>query len=236
MASPLLCFASLELFYFLALVTKPSPYRGLFMVPIVLAVTCYFTSALQYRFASASDYTFTSALVAQFFSASDYILLTDVQRELSVKGQKVPAYQLSLYGRIKWAARLFVDCRGVGWTHEPTHALPPCPSPPLTRLKLVLQELRGLALDIAVFEVATTYTKNSPSFTADGHSIAGDGIFWLTVNVIVYGISAMVAIDMTHRTLGILYVGLGAVEPSEWVPLFGSLYDAYSLQKFWGWV
>ena len=234
MTSPLLCLASLELFFFLALVTKPSPYRRLFMVPIVLTVACYFGSALQFRSASASDYTLTSVILPHLFSASDYILLTDVQRELFVKGQKLPAYQLSLYGRIKWAARLFVDCRAVGWSHEPTHALPPRPSPPLTRLKCVLRELRGLALDAAIFEVATTYTKNSPSFTADGYSIAGDGIFWLAVNVIIYGISAMVAIDMTHRALGILNVGLGAVEPSEWVPLFGSFYDAYSLQRFWG--
>ena len=232
MAALQLSIASTLLFYFLALVVKPSPYRPLFIVPIILGVAYFFRSALQFH--SPVEYTYASLVLSQLFTASDYILLTDVQRELFVKGQKEPAFLLSLFGRVKWATSLFINCRCVGWSHEPTYALPPRPLPSVTRQKFVFQELGRLARDVILYEVLTTYTKKSDYFAIDGRSMAADGLFWRMVNVLVYGKCAMVAIGMSHRALGILGVLSGYLEPQDWVPLFGSLRDAYTLQRFWG--
>ncbi|KAM6492407.1 Membrane bound O-acyl transferase family domain containing protein [Amanita muscaria] len=230
--SPLICLTSVLLFYFLGLVVKPSPWRQLLMVPIIVAIVSFFGSGLEYQ--TFSEYTLACILLVLFFSASDYILLTDVQQELFEKGQKVPAYQLPLFERVQWAARLFIGNRCVDWSHEPTHVLPPRPSPATTRPRFVLNQLLYLALELAIFEALTTYTKSSPCFAANGHSMAADGVFWLAVNLIVYGISASVSIDMPHRVLGIVVVGSGFKEPRDWVPFFGSVYDAYSLRNFWG--
>ena len=214
-----------------ALIVKPSPLRRLFLVPIFLGLAYFFRSKLQYHF--APEYSFACLFFSQLFIASDYILLTDVQRELFLKGQKEPAFRLSLFERIKWGASLFINHRCVGWSHEPTYALPPRPSS-LTRQKFISQELGRLAQDLVLFEVLTTYSNRSGYFLSNGRSMAADGLFWRMVNVLVYGNSAIVSMNMSHRFVGILGVLLGYVEPQDWVPMFGSRRDAYTLQKFWG--
>lgn len=224
--------ASTLLLCLAALVVKPSPYRRLFMVPIALGVAFFFRSALQYH--SHKEYACACLVLSQLFIASDYILLTDVQRELFIKGQKEPAFHLSLFERIKWALSLLINYRCVGWSHEPTYALPPRPLPSVTRQKFVSQELGRLARDVILFEVLTTYARKSDYFAINGRSMAADGLFWRMLNVLVYGISAIVYGNMSHRVFGILGIVSGYLEPQEWVPLFGSLYDAYTLHNFWG--
>ena len=202
------------------------------MIPIVLATTYYFTYALRHH--TPSEYAISCTTIAQLFQASNHILLTDVQRELFRKGQKVPAFRLPFIDRVKWAARLYVNWRGNGWAHEPTHALPRRPAASVTRSQFVVQETYKLVLDILLYEAAAAYTNGHPSFTRDGYSIAHDGFLWCMVNVLMLAIIIGVAIDRPYRMLGILSVALGFMEPQEWVPLYGSLADAYTLQNFWG--
>ena len=215
-----------------ALIVKPSPFRPLFLAPIILGAAYYFQSELRYH--SATEYSLAGLVFSQLFIASDYILLTDVQSELFFKGQKEPASRLSLFKRIQWGASLFINHRCVGWSHEPTYALPQRPLPSVTRRKFIFQELRQLAQELILFEVFTTYSSRSGYFLSNGRSMAADGLFWRIVNVLVYGNSAIVSMNIGHRSLGILGVLLGYVEPQEWVPFFGSRRDAYTLQKFWG--
>jgi hypothetical protein len=40
-------------------------------------------------------------------------------------------------------------------------------------------------------------------------------------------------IQCWHGTLSVLFVASGLSRPEEWPPLFGSVWDAYSLRKFW---
>ena len=224
--------ASTLLFCLAALVVKPSPYRRVFMAPIVLGVAYFFRSALQFHY--HQEYACACLVLSQLFLASDYILLTDVQRDLFVQGQKEPAFRLSLFERVKWALSLLINYRCVGWSHEPTYALPPRPLPSVTRQRFIFQELGRLARDIILSEVLTTYAHRSGYFAMNGRSLAADGLFWRMVNVLVYGFSAIVYGSMGHRAFGILGVLSGCLKPQEWVPLFGSLYDAYTLHNFWG--
>ena len=219
-------------FYLAALIVKPSPYRRLFIVPIILVVTFFFQSALHDH--SFLEYTCSCFIVTLLFAASDYILLTDVQRELFVKGQKEPAFRLSLFERVKWATPLLINPRCIGWSHEPTYALPPRQPPSVTRRKFISQELGRLARDVVLFEVLTTYRVKTDYFSIHGRSMAADGFFWRMVNVLVHGSFTMMSMGMSHRALGILRVLFGFVQPQDWVPLFGSFRDAYTLQRFWG--
>jgi hypothetical protein len=43
-----------------------------------------------------------------------------------------------------------------------------------------------------------------------------------------------ILVDGWHRTLSIIFVGSGFLRPDAWPPLFGSVWDAYTLRKFWG--
>ncbi|KAF8639109.1 hypothetical protein AX17_001724 [Amanita inopinata Kibby_2008] len=231
-ASLHLLFLSSQLFYFSALVVKPTPYRPLFIVPVALVAAYFFGSALQYR--TQLEYAYACAIVAQLFYASDYILITDIQRQFVQRGQTKPAFQLSLLDRVKWAASLYVGCRGVGWSHEPTYALPPRPPPSLTRSQFVARQLHVLAWELLLYDAITTFTFSNPSFARDGHSIAADGYFSRVVNVLAFAFAGVPSIDVPHRLSGILCVLAGIMEPQDWVPLFGSFFHAYTLRNFWG--
>ena len=202
------------------------------MLPVTLATIYFFHSALQYH--APIEYTYACGALAQLFVASDYILITDVQRKLFKKGQKEPAHRLPLFERVKWAAELYINRRGTGWSFEPMYALPPPPLPPITRIKFVMQELRGMAWDVAWNEVLLTYMKSNPSFAVNGYSLGADGIFWRMVNVLAVGITGIMSIRTPYRMLSILCVLTDISEPQDWVPLFGNIYDAYTLRNFWG--
>ena len=165
--------ASTHLFFLAALIAKPSPYRRLFIVPIILVVAYVFQYALQNR--SFMEYTCSGFVVGLLFTASDCIFLTDVQRELFVKGQKEPAFRLSLFERIRWATSLLINPRCIGWSHEPTHALPPRPSPSVTRWKFIFPELGRLARDAVLVEVLSMCSMKTDYFSIHGRSMAADG-------------------------------------------------------------
>jgi hypothetical protein len=230
--STALFFGLAQACYFSSLVVKPSPYRPLFMVPIVLGIVLFFRFTMQCH--TPLEYIYGCGAAALPIWASSYILLIDVQRELFTRGQKEPAYRLPLLERVKWALKLNGACRCVGWSHEPTRSLPPPISPSVTRVKFVLQEIIRLALDILLYDAFKTYTKRNPSFSASGSSIAEDGIFWRFVNVLVLGLGGAVAIGIPYRLCSILFVSSGISEPIDWTPLFGRFLDAYTLCNFWG--
>ncbi len=231
--SPYVSFETARLFYIIALAVPPSPYRPLFMVPIVLGVLHYYRSALPAN-PTPFNYTYASTVIAQLFQASGHILIIDVQRELFTKGQKWPAYRLPLEERLKWALNLCFSQRCVGWNNEPTHALPPPPSPSMTRTAYLNQEIRALVRDLVIYDAYIMYAKRIPSSAAGGHSIAEQEIYWRAITVLVIGLGGSIAIGIPHRVYCILCVYFGIYKPQECVPLFGDFRDAYTLQRFWG--
>lgn len=225
-------FAIARICYFVALVVPPSPYRPLLIVPIALTVLHFYQSTFGYH--NPLQYSYASFALSHLFLASSHILITDVQRELFIKGQKEPAYRLPLTERINWAVKLCVSTRCIGWTHEPTRALPPPPPPSVTRAAYLNQEIHSLVLDLVFFDACVTYAKHSPNFAVDGSSIADDGIYWRTLNVLVAGSTSFVSIRIPHRIYCILCVYFGISKPQDCVPLFGDFRDAYTLRNFWG--
>ncbi|OAX78874.1 hypothetical protein ACJ72_06815, partial [Emergomyces africanus] len=47
-------------------------------------------------------------------------------------------------------------------------------------------------------------------------------------------IMSRMMIDSVSRLTSIIFVGLGLSSPSEWPPLFNSMWDAYTLRNYWG--
>lgn len=46
--------------------------------------------------------------------------------------------------------------------------------------------------------------------------------------------SAWAVITGLHHALSIVFVGLGLDAPQDWPPLYGSVYQMYSIRRFWG--
>ncbi len=225
-------FALGQIFYFSALVAKPSPYRRLFMVPIVLSTLAFFQRTLHFH--TALEYTYASTVVGQIFVASSYILINDAQRTVFAKGQKEPAYCFPLVERIKWAIKLNVNSRATTWSHGPKHALPPPPSPSITRSKFIVQQISALVLDLICYEIIITFVKTSPSFVIAGHSFAEGGIARRITKVLILGLAGSTALRTAHRILRILCLCIGLADPQDCPPLFGDIREAYTLRKFWG--
>lgn len=225
-------FALGQAFYFSALAVKPSPYRSLFVVPVLVSTWAFFQHTLHFH--TALEYMYASAALAQVFYASSYILINDVQRTVFARGQKEPAHRLPLVGRIKWAIKLNANVRGTTWSHGPKHALPSPPSPYPTRTTFIIQQIGALALDLVCYEVFITYVKNSPSFAKDGPSFAEGGIVLRIMNVLALALAGSASIRTAHRMLRILCLCTGIAEPEDCPPLFGDVLDAYTLRNFWG--
>ena len=230
--SPHAAFALGQAFYFSGLVAKPSPYRWLFMVPILLSTWAFFQHTLHFQ--TGLEYAYACGALAQMFYGTSYILFNDIQHTVFARGQKEPAHRLPLLERIKWAAKLNANIRCTTWSHGPKDALPKPPSPYPTRMTFIIQQIGALVLDLVCYEILITYVKNSPTFLKDGHSFAEGGIIWRIMNTLVLGLTGSTSVRTFHRILRILCLCTGIAEPQDCPPLFGSVRDAYTLRKFWG--
>ncbi|PGH05208.1 hypothetical protein GX51_03107 [Blastomyces parvus] len=47
-------------------------------------------------------------------------------------------------------------------------------------------------------------------------------------------VTSRLMVDGVTRLLSIVFVGLGISNPSDWPPLFNSIWDAYTLRNYWG--
>ena len=115
-------------------------------------------------------------LIQNIFSASHYLLLTDVQRELRLVGQRESITSSSFWARVKWGLHLLSSGRGVGWTHEPRSVLPPHPT--LSRVHFVVSRLAWLIAYLFINDVAIILTKHNPLYARDAPPFATQPLGW----------------------------------------------------------
>ncbi|KAJ7845581.1 membrane bound O-acyl transferase family-domain-containing protein [Mycena leptocephala] len=206
-----------------ALVPRPSPYRRLCFVPILLLT--YFVVFHTTSGDPSADYGLRLLWLVYFLFASDYILLTDVQRELhrvpssvclpddSPNGGQVPSIQnTSPWRRLIWALDLFTSPRGVNWAHEPRSAIPTHPDPAMPRRTFIFRQLLKVVAIYLVYDLASLAVRASPAFAP--------------------GVDTGIA--TLHYLLGIICVAVHLTGPNEWPAFFGGVGDAWSVRSFWG--
>ena len=54
------------------------------------------------------------------------------------------------------------------------------------------------------------------------------------MGVFAFALNAVAQIDTVHGVVAAFCVGVGTSGPQVWLDLFGSPFDAYSVQRFWG--
>jgi len=212
-----------------SLVVKPSPYRGLLFIPtslICLYLAFYTTSPN-----NASNNFIACNLFFHIFSSLDVTVLTDVQNELRLVGQKTSISKASLSDRFWWALRLFSSPRGIGWTHEPTtHILP---HPTTSRARFLWDQLLRTAKYIIIFDVARVLSFSNPYFQKGGPSLTDAGLLWRST-VLAHVVTSYTSLGVMYCIYSIMSVGLGSTTPGDWPPLFGYLGDAYTVRRSWG--
>jgi hypothetical protein len=213
----------------LSLVVRPSPYRGFLFIPILsicLHLAFYTTSG-----DIPSNHGVTCALFSLIFSSLDLTVLTDVQNELRLVGQKTSISTASLSDRFWWALRLLSSLRGIGWTHEPTtHILP---HPTTSRVRFLWDQLLRTAKYIIIFDVVKVISLSNPYFLKGGPSLTDAGLLW-RLTVLAHVITVYVSVARLYTIYSIVSVSLGLTVPGDWPPLFGYLGDAYTVRRSWG--
>ncbi|KAF7292289.1 MBOAT-2 domain-containing protein [Mycena kentingensis (nom. inval.)] len=116
------------------------------------------------------DYYIGALLWISLVAASDHILLTDVQRELYVLGEK-PEVDAALQKRMVWAGRLLGDRRALGWVHEERQSTPPRPA--MSRPRFVASRLLQAIGALVLAETVNAYNElYTPALYPDGPSLA----------------------------------------------------------------
>jgi hypothetical protein len=213
-----------------ALVVRPSSYRWMFF-PLTAGLNfyCYFLSPTDDHLTNeVLRFSATSNIVV----ASDYILLTDVQRELHRVGDRVPIPNAKLRSRLMWALELFSNPRGLGWDHEPKSILPPRPN--LSRVQFLVSRLVYLATCLLVNDVASIVIRANPLFMRDAPPFSEQPLLWRCGGVLLFAIMIAMQIIIPNALYSILAVGSGMSQPDMWPRIMGSLGDAYTVRRFWG--
>jgi hypothetical protein len=219
----------------LALVVKPSPYRGLLFLPLLIMSPYLLSLSTGHR---TMDYFIGNAWFTYLFAASDFILLTDVQRELRMvkppQRADEPIEEASLSRRITWATQLFSSSRGIGWAHEPRYANPPRPSPSTPRGAFVRAQIAEAVAMLLLFETVNFFNMRNPSLYAGGPSLAAYGWLWRYAAVWAWSLP-MAALAMCQHSMSAAFsVATGASDPEDWPPYMGSIALAWSVRNFWG--
>jgi hypothetical protein len=215
----------------LGLVVKPSPHRWMIW-PLIACFNCYCFFYTQPNSVPTDEGLRRCISMLYTFVASDFILLTDVQSELRLLGQREPISSSGFWARLQWALKLFFGARGVGWTHEPTFILATHTHP--TRLRFLISQLCWLAGCVLVHDVSSILMRADPYLVKDPPLFADQPMRWRIWGVALFGISSTVNVSIIHITSSIVIVGSGLSQPDMWPPVFGRLIDAYSVRRFWG--
>ncbi|KAF8157343.1 membrane bound O-acyl transferase family-domain-containing protein [Mycena galopus ATCC 62051] len=229
----------------LALITKPSPYRKLFFLPIppLTAYVLLLTTTGSFN----GDYILGLLWLVLFWFASDYILITDVQRTL----RRVPPTRTvanknkndhdkeliehkSVWRRTQWALALLLSPRGVSWAHEPTTALPAHPAIGTSRLTFIARRILTAFLLFIVHDAANLHVRWNPMFRADGPGWTADGWGWRALVVMGWAVSSYSIIFLITTIISVVGVACGLSYPEEWPPFFGSPVEAYTIRRLWG--
>ena len=204
--------------------------QWLFFIPI--ASICIYMTFFCASSDPRSDYLTIVPVTTFLFASSDYILLRKYQRELQPTGQK-PLSKMPFKDRLRWATNLSGNPRGIGWTHEPTHNIPPRPSS--TPGRFILSQLMWMVVYLLQFDISNTFVHKNPCFVPGGPSLTAFGWLWRSTAWLYVSLAYSV-LSMLYMCYSIVSVAVGISEPRDWPHLFGSPLDGYTLRNCWGWV
>ena len=219
----------------LSYTVKPSPHRWIFFV-LIASIVLYCMLFTRISLGSeAWEMGQANFPMIRLFEASANILLTEPQHELRYVGQKdVEISKSSFSSRFLWGVRLWASPRGVGFTHELTAHLPPRPKQ-WTRQAFILSQIRSITLYLILFDLTGIMNRVNPYWTKADPVVSGKQRLWRLASF-GYPFVLYSAVTIGHKILSIMSVLAGLSEPRDWPDFFGSLFDAYTVRRVWGYV
>ena len=226
---------AIEVLYILSLAAKPSPYRKLWFLAILAVAYYSLVHTKMYIKDPFSTMGFATRLSSVVMFASTYILLSEPQQEMKILGDKRDISSRPYRERVWWAWKLWGNPRGIGWTHEPKGGrIPPKPQG-MSRRGFVLRQLGWLVATWLLFDINGLINRVNPYYSTPVPQISGFQWLW-RLHMLGFGFNVMLMITIEYQVASIICILLGFTQPEEWPPFFGSVFDAYTVGRYWGYV
>ncbi|KAF9010835.1 membrane bound O-acyl transferase family-domain-containing protein [Cyathus striatus] len=219
-----------------SLVIRPSPYRSLLFIPILILslwdIIGLAPETLEENIRLAIGIGCFAGI--RIFMASECILIHDVQHDLHRKKDTSRSISnATLNERLKWGLDLFFSPRGVGWTHEPTSRLRWMPPRVISsKSRFIFHQLLRISVFSFLVELYKLYTMQNPCLQRNGPSFHSVPWPW-RISILLTRIATYVYLSMIQALLSVIFVGLGISNPQDWPTLYGSWKDAYTVRRFW---
>lgn len=245
--SPLLHFLT-QLLVYITLILPPNfppALRRLLFVPIAAIV--YHIAFCSSTGDITTDFGIGPAVISQGVIAIDFVLLHDPRTVLRQKRRREheedKGKEAVLDGgpgktfkqRAAWALSLLVNPRGYDWSFEPSSGvLPPRPPADLTRTQFLIGQFIQVLL-CASIEVASYILNDCNPAMHLENGIWGSTIHWAWRMIAVLGVGSAgyARVNMLYCLSAMATVILGLSKPQAWPNLFGSIWDAWSVNMFW---
>ena len=200
-----------------------------------------------YVFGCASGILVAAAVHITFFSPEfpNGLQPRDPTKDAGPSPSELPFAQ-----KLRWMAELAADLRRIsfrrdGGAMDSRAARVDVDKHKPTRRRFVISRVIHSILCLAVFQFTVWYRLQSPSFNPALRGDAGDGAAFIRANssllrrsweVAVWAMGNVSEMTLLQTVPAALSVAVGASEPEDWPPMFGSPAHAYSVRRFWSYV
>ncbi|KAL5358585.1 membrane bound O-acyl transferase family-domain-containing protein [Aspergillus floccosus] len=230
--------------FLLVLTPKQSPLRYLWMVCCAwIAYQCFSLLAVSSGGSMIRYTQLQTIILAEVLKTANLLVFTPLDRSDLVSSGDIQQPDDFLAGLCA-SARLFFSSIGLKTPFQ-IKQIPPQP-PFLTQIRkgniprsqymkrqLFVLWWQCLLLDIMYSLGARQASASKAEMTgASGPNQPSWGQR-ISMSVIAWFVIARVIIDSTYRLASLIAVAAGDL-PESWPPFFGSMWDAYTLRKFWG--
>lgn len=180
-----------------------------------------------------NDFGVGSAILGQYMVALDYGLLTPPEQLKNFyDADQTSVTQRPLKKRIIWALKLFLNPRGIGWTHEPSH-LPQRPSPSTPRSRFVFSRVVFAIFCFLTVQGMLHFNYAFVDTVMTDKLITDAPIQYRVLGVLIFGLGAVCTISGFNAIISAVVVGCGLSSPERWPQFFGSPLQLWSIRRFW---
>ncbi|KAJ8462353.1 hypothetical protein ONZ45_g17968 [Pleurotus djamor] len=174
-----------------------------------------------------------NAVLTSFIFTTSGLLAFSNPHELRMAGQIKPTEELPVSARTKRAVMLLINPRLVGWNAEPSSALPPR-SRRTSRLGFAAEQLVCLMFNTLMLNAATMVLDRTPQFQSNGPRLSDAPWISRSMHVLQFAHASSSMIKAGHYFWTLALLATGRWSPSDFRPIFGSWFNAYTVCKFWG--
>lgn len=225
----------LSQFLIVLTIALPSfPLRRVLLFPPIFALHIYLLQC-KTSLGPAADFAAGTTIAIFLFTASTWILIHDPQDSVLRDDQSESAADKPFLWRLGWAIRILYSPRGIGWSFCAYNA-PRLPRALQSRGPYLINRLLRAAISFLVLDAAQSYMHWSPTsyFMNDTNHIGSLYHPRLGINLLAFCLTSYYTMEFYHNIAALVMVGSGICDPVEWPDLYGSIYDAYTIGRFWG--